>query len=203
MTSVNLLSPSVRHGRQRSRRIRRWTLVLCMVGVGAAIPMAIDFVHRTRGASLERRIDPLEKKLAETRKKLTDTSRQCEHLAMQLARADALRSKRSWAGMLALIAARTPEEVWLSEIQSIETERHRTPAPVAPQAAPADTEKTVMLDGPGAVRISGFAVDHDWLYEFITRLKDASVFERVDMLQAGKEKTMQADAVRFVLVCAW
>ena len=60
-----------------------------------------------------------------------------------------------------------------------------------------------MLDGPGAVRISGFAVDHDWLYEFITRLKDASVFERVDMLQAGKERTMQADAVRFVLVCAW
>lgn len=204
MTSVNLLSPAVRFARQRARRIRRWTLILCMAGAGAAIPLAIDFVHQARAASLERRITPLEKNLADTRKKLSAASQRCEHLSVQLTRADSLRSKRSWAGLLALIAARTPEEVWLSEVQSIEAERRTQPAAAAAaKPGTGDTENTVMLEGPGALRISGFAVDHDWLYEFISRLKNTQVFDRVDMLQAGKERIAQAEAVRFVLVCAW
>jgi len=189
----------MRVARRRARRARWWLATVAVAGGLAAIPVSINTVQRARAAAIERRTVPAKARVEESRRKLRLLRARCAQLSLEISRASALRAKRPWAGLLQLIAGRLPQEIWLTRIESVAAE---PPTPVPP-ATPDPEDTDVRLDGPGAIRIRGYALAHESIYEWIDRLKKTQVFTRVQLAEAVKEPMLQGEAVRFELECRW
>jgi Tfp pilus assembly protein PilN len=204
MVSVNLLPATILIARRRNRRVRLWVTAGAMVVGLTAIPLAVDLTKTAQASSLEVRLRPLHTRLARVRGDLKAVAEQREELTTQLARADALRGKRPWADLLALISEKTPDTVWLTSL------RTRLGAPLRPMEKPARTASSataqvdaVVLGGPSGLHLEGYALDHESLYEFMSALKNLGVFPKVELTAAGKEPVLDGTAVRFVLECDW
>jgi hypothetical protein len=194
MISVNLLSSDALYTRRRARRVRYWTLIVVVVACLSAVPISLGVVKTAQAAALARQIGPLQMKFEDTRSEVADLVAQCEELTIQTSRADALRAKRDWASLLIAITSHTRAEVWLAEVETL-AQNSGNPSLAG--------KSVVMLDGPMGVRLTGYALDHEWLYEFMGALKSTELFAQVKLTQAGKEPVLSGEAVRFVLECVW
>ncbi len=205
MVSVNLLPPNVRLARRRARRIRLWIGVVLTTALLATVPIGLDAAKAARAAAVDRALAPVQERLDGVRAELRQTTADCSQLTTQIARADALRAKRSWGGLLVTITHHQPDQVWLTSLaskQSTEPARAR-PGGKKENAKAASEDAVVALDGPRGIRLEGYALDHDWLYQFITNLKQAGLFTNVELNSAGREPMASRDVVRFVLECDW
>ncbi|MCB9851091.1 MAG: PilN domain-containing protein [Phycisphaerales bacterium] len=206
MVSVNLLPPNVTATRRRRERTRLWIVITATVTAVTAIPLALDVTNSARAAAIESRIGPQEARRDGILTELKETTAKCASLSTQIARADALRTKRDWAGLLTLVAERTPDSVWLTALKT-QTRQGERPAPVSSSKkgkAPEKTEdKPVTLDGPSGIHLEGYALTHEALYEFMGALKAAEVFTTVELASADKEPVLEGTAVRFVIECVW
>jgi hypothetical protein len=204
MVTVNLLPPGIIHRRLRRRRLRRWAVVVAVVAGLATIPIGLDLVQAARAAALDRRVAPARQKLAATREHVKTLSLECQELKARIARADALRAKRRWAGLLTAITGQMSDELWLD---SAETVAHRAEEPARrgskhSSGAVKDGE-VVTIPGPTHLKLTGYALRHERLYEFMSALKGTGVFKTIELTQAGQEPVLQGTAVRFVIECAW
>ena len=203
MSSVNLLSQKLRLARQRSRRIRAWVIIVTVTSLLAAVPVSISAVQSARASSIESEIAPVLDHLGKSRRTLKLHEKRSILLSTQIARADSLRAKRSWSDLLELIARDLPDEVWLTNVKSRETEYQgeskRSGRPATAESGP----EVIHIEGPGGLEIRGFATSHEWIYEWIGRLKSTSVFDDVELVEAASEPIQQGEAVRFVLECDW
>jgi len=202
MVSVNLLPKQIVNARRRNRRVRVWATVLITVSALAAVPLAVDVSKAAGAASMESRLLPVQEQLKEARAELLKASTECTGLAGQIARADALRGKRAWSGLLALISAKAPDAIWLTAMTT-RTAQAQPASPAPAGAAPAGAPEVVTLRGPGGIHLEGYALDHEWLYGFMSALKESQVFRQVELTSAGKEPMLDGTAVRFVLECYW
>jgi Tfp pilus assembly protein PilN len=135
---------------------------------------------------------------------LSATAQSLADLNDRIERANALRTKRSWAGLLSLVAQCLPQEVWLT---SVATDAP-PPAAARRRTSPRASEKqdhptVVVLDGARRAALAGYALGHEQLYDFMARLKAAQAFDRIDLVKADKEDVLWARAVRFELLCTW
>ena len=64
-------------------------------------------------------------------------------------------------------------------------------------------EAMVVLDAPTRMRLGGFALNHDGLYDLMSTLKDSGSFSAVTLIKADVEPVLQGKAVHFVLTCEW
>jgi Tfp pilus assembly protein PilN len=201
---INLIPPDVLQACRRWRRIRLWIAVTTVTAAAAALPIVWQLRQHARLAELTRLREDRTAETVSVRKKLADEILSLSELKDRTKRADALRTKRSWAGLLTLTTQCLPDEVWLT---SISTEAPPPSAgPTSKSATSSDTEEQptlVVMDGARRMALAGYAVGHEQLYEFMARLKQASAFARVDLLKADKEKVLWSEAVRFELACTW
>lgn len=211
MTGVNLIPSSVLGARRRSRRIRQWAVASVIAAAMAAVPMLVELRQRALSDKLVERQQIGTAKLAEVQTELDEVSVSLRQLRDAIERADTLRTRRPWGGLLTSIVSCMPEEVWLS---SIGTEapstgsRVRPAAPIGKPAAKSDENETpsatvVTMAGARRLDLAGFALDHEQLYEFMTRLKRSETFGRVELVMAGKQPVLHSEGVRFELTCTW
>ena len=59
------------------------------------------------------------------------------------------------------------------------------------------------IDAPRKLRLIGYALNDAQPMEFVTRLKDAQVFQRVTLERSLLETSEEAQRFRFELVCEW
>lgn len=203
MVSVNLLPVGIQAAKRRNRRVRLWLSAGIAVGVVAAVPLALDISKTATAASLAARLAPLEQRLEEVRGSLKTVAIEREVLTGQIARADALRGKRSWSALLTLLATRSPDSVWLTALRTPTLGPQQTSATSAAATAKNAQPQSVTLGGPSGIHLEGYALDHEALYGFMSALKDTKVFQRVELTSAGKEPVLTGMAVRFVLECYW
>ena len=201
MVSVNLLPAGIRSARRRNRRLQIWVSAVLAVMMLTAIPLALDVSKSAAAASIESRLEPLQSRLSAVRADLKKAVAEREELTAQIARADALRSKRSWSSLLALLSSVAPDTVWFTSLRTATVAPQRAaPQPAGGKAA---QPQAVTLGGPGGIHLEGYALDHDALYAFMSALKDTKTFDRVDLTSAGQEPVLNGTAVRFVLECYW
>jgi Tfp pilus assembly protein PilN len=203
MVSVNLLPASISSKRRIKRRMRGWATVIVSVCALAAVPLAVDVSKTAGAASMEARLTPVQDRLTRARAELKSLAIECDDLAGEINRADALRGKRSWAGLLTLISAKAPDAVWLTSLSTRSVPQQPRAVSSAPSGVAAKAPESVALQGPNGIHLEGFALDHEGLYEFMSALKEARVFQRVELTSAGKEPVQNGAAVRFVLECYW
>ncbi|MHC4064696.1 MAG: PilN domain-containing protein [Planctomycetota bacterium] len=208
MIGVNLVPPRVLAARKRSRRVKSWAVVIAVVAGLSAIPVILEFRQQARLTSLLERRSQTQSQRASVRAELTELNRSLAELNQRIERADMLRTKRPWAALLSLIVQQMPEQVWLT---SLTTGSPQAPAKGAASSSPngstsaGDSEpaEVVVMDGASQINLTGFAVDHEHLYDFMTLLKGSQAFASVELVKAGKEPVLQSRAVRFELTCSW
>ncbi|MCH7721078.1 MAG: PilN domain-containing protein [Planctomycetes bacterium] len=210
MIAVDLMPAAVRLRQTRKRRVRRWLAIAACSAVLGAVPVSSELVHRQQLDELEQEQTVLGQEMASTQQALQLAASSTQEYADQIVQANALRTKRSWAGMLDMIGQAMPQRVWLSSVSTkppspgapgAGSKRHRRNTPLPSNAQPESHH--VVLEGPRDLEILGYAVDHADLYAFITGLKEWGSFLEVELTSSGHEPTLRGSAVRFTLECRW
>ncbi len=204
MIGVNLIPPAILEAHRRARRIRLWIVAVALTAGAAALPVLWQVRQHARVAELTTLKQARAAETAAVRAELSAAAQSLADLNDRIERADALRTKRSWAGLLSLLAQCLPQEVWLTSVATdapppAAAGRRTSPTPSGKQ----DQPKVVVLDGAGRATLAGYAVGHEQLYDFMARLKAAQAFDRIDLVKADKEEVLWSRAVRFELVCTW
>ena len=204
MIGVNLIPPAILEAHRRARRIRLWIVAVALTAGAAALPVLWQVRQHARVAELTTLKQARAAETASVRAELSAAAQALADLNDRIERADALRTKRSWAGLLSLLAQCLPEEVWLTSVATdapppAAAGRRTSPTPSGKQ----DQPKVVVLDGAERATLAGYAVGHEQLYDFMARLKAAQAFDRIDLVKADKEEVLWSRAVRFELVCTW
>jgi Tfp pilus assembly protein PilN len=203
LIGVNVLPESYVYARKRAARVQGWLITLVVVAVAFSFPIGFDVFKTARAASLEEEVKPLHSRLAATKSRLADCLAAVTDLRHRLSRADALRSKRPWKNLLATLTAKMPEEVWLTSLESLEGRAKDAGRRPSAQPAADGKQDAVELAGPTGLRLTGYALGHEYLYAFMGTLNDGVLFNRVELVKAGREPLADGTAVRFVLECSW
>ncbi len=208
MIGINLIAPSVLEARCRKRRIQRWIYVCAIGSLVAAIPLSIEISRHQKVQSLKREKTMLATMIESTRSRLNESGIEIRNLEAQMGRANALRSKRPWSRLLALIADTLPQELWLVSLAtdpSTSTVGYRDLTPIAsPGVAGTDSApQVVTMEAPRALVLQGYALHHKNLYEYMSRLKRSERFNDVSLTNASEEPVLGSTAVRFEVECTW
>ncbi len=207
MCSVNLLPAQLVAAHARRRHVRRWIVVCLAVLAVLSVPVGLEWYRVARAAELDVAYTRLNEERRSVEAELTEVSTTSRETFLQLERARALRSKRSWSGIIALLAATMPEGCWLVELATDPSaplgQQVRKPAPAPKDAAPDHVIPTVTIEAPRKLRIVGFASNAGEPLAFVSRLKEAAVFTRVDLKRTQREPMADGFYFRFELVCEW
>lgn len=205
MTGVNLIPCDILAAHLRRRRIRLWIGVGAAVAAVASMPAIWQISRRARQAELSDRKAALTTEVAGLRADVTRVNQALADLNERIERADALRSKRPWAGLLALTAECMPQEVWLTGLTTDSASGRSTKKRRTTDKAKSEKgePEIVVLEGASRLTIDGFALEHQHVYDFMARLKGSNAFSSVQMVKGDKEPVLWSEAVRFRLICSW
>jgi Tfp pilus assembly protein PilN len=209
MIAINLVDESVLLLRRRSRHIRRWVLAVLGAAVLGVFPVGVEYSRNRRLQSLEGEQEEIVLSTQTVRATLNELDTDIRTLETQVSRADALRAKRSWSGLLGLVSDTLPDAVWLVSLATdpaIAPSGERNFIPKEDKT-PGDKEKpsrtVVTLEAPRALNLQGFALEHRYLYEFMTKLKATNAFSEVTLTRLAEQPVLGGNAVRFDILCRW
>jgi Tfp pilus assembly protein PilN len=214
---VNLVPQSIQCVLQRNRWIRFWCAGACLSLIALGVALGYDWLQTCRMSDRADRLAQAQLEVEKLRHEARTLAAGAGLLQQQLERADAMRAKRAWSGLLAVIAAELPPDC---RLQSIATDPARPPidsvvvaagskpttAVSSPTSVPANVPppaRTVLLDAPRKLRLVGFANDPAQPVEFVSALKETGAFTQVNLERAQWEPTRKDSNFRFELVCEW
>ena len=215
MVGINLIPEHVRWARARRRRLVRWATAVVLSLATLTIPLGIEWYFRARAEVLREEQQRLQAELAAVRTQLTEANREQTALASEIERARALRSKRSWSGLFALLGQCLPRDAWLTAVAT-------DPAtPPAQKAQAGSLHQTVLnlaglkgkpepagpsiitIEAPRKLRLEGYTGDYQELYAFIALLKQTGAFAEVQQGWARTEQVDRRSVVSFEVICTW
>ncbi len=219
MVTVNLIPESIRLAQARRLHIKRWAVCLALSYTVAVIPAVAHWRQHMRVDALRSQNDQLQTDLAATRAELKTTTATANEIFLRIERAKALRSKRAWSSMLALIGDCLPRDCWLTALATDPDVPSAAPnarsqgsgaggtSPIPDSQSP-EKQTVVTIDAPRKLRMSGSAVDASLPLSFVARLKESRVFRDVTLERCLREPSSAAEGegesnFRFDLVCEW
>lgn len=208
---INLIPVPLQIERSRKRRIRRWSVVVGIAVVGATIPVAAQWMQLRSVEELRAAHDHIQSDLAASRAELKSLSTEANELYLRLERAKALRSKRNWSGMFALLGKALPEGCWLNSLATDPdtpppqqaVAKVVPPSAAAPTTLPAVKPAPVLIEAPRRLRIVGQSVEASGPLAFVLQLKEAAVFREVVLERSQREISDARTTFRFEVVCTW
>jgi len=206
MVGVNLIPLSEQYKQLRRARFARWGGVLALGLLALCISAGMDWTRRAEATQLRDSCDRIQTQLAEARSALRSVTSDLQAVEHEIEHATALRTKRSWSGMIALLARCLPEGCWLRSLATepdkpIQSLRKRTAPPASGAESAKDT--VVMIEAPRRLRIVGFAPVASDPNVFVQALQESAVFARVDLERSQEESILSALYYRFEVTCEW
>lgn len=206
MIGVNLIPWSLQVAQRRRLHMRRWAAAALIAGAMLCVPAMSDRVRQAEASELGLRNRRLQAQLAGLRRDVRSISAKAERVQLQIDRAEALRSKRSWSALISLIGQCMPDGSWSTSIA--------TDPPTAPHGGSRSSARpghkgdsggptTVVIEAPRRLRISGYATDAVEPLAFVTNLKSAGVFRDVSLESSRREPVLDGSYFRFSVVCDW
>jgi len=199
----NLVPESIRLRQRRRARIRMWGMVLTAATAALAIPVGWDWSRQAKAERLLEQSVKLNRTRSLMRVEWDSIKTEVQATQAQIERADALRSKRAWSAMLALIAREVPPNVWLT---SVATDPAQPPKHAVRPASTATAEQiaaSITIDGPGTINIQGFAPHAEDPIILVSNLKSSGAFHTVVLRRSSLEPVNDGFYFRFDVVCEW
>jgi len=208
---INLIPVPLQIERSRKRRMRRWSVVVGIAIAGAAVPVAAQWLQLRSVEELRATHVKIQSDLTASRTELKSLSTEANDLFLRLERAKALRSKRNWSGMFALIGRALPEGCWLSSLATDPdlpppqqaVAKVLPPSPGPPTTPTLEKPAPVFIEAPRRLRIVGQSVEASGPLAFVLQLKDAGVFRDVVLERSQREINDAQTTFRFEVVCLW
>ncbi len=210
MTLINLVPAEVHRAATRRSHLLRWAMVVALSGVIALIPYSLSVARDNRVSKLREEVDSIDVQAAKTRAELRQATELAQQLHSDLERSRALRSKRAWSGMFALIASSLPPDCWL---RSVTTDPDSPQAsavrlPVVPvSGGGSSTPETLTIEAPRKLLLVGYSTSDSLPLVFVSNLRESNAFTNV-----GLQKAMRAPSEKdgndaflhqFEIVCEW
>jgi Tfp pilus assembly protein PilN len=213
MVAINLIPESTQIAQARRRHAARWAVVVFVAGLACALPWTAHWAQHARIEELKSINDQLQTDLHGARTELKRVSSEAADLLLRIERARALREKRSWSAMMALIASTLPRDCWLTSVATdppsaaagATPARKAAPTPAAPApGGPAPPKPAaVTVEAPRKLRLVGNASNSTEPLVFVAALKEARVFQEVVLEQATAEGDQKTPLFRFEVRCEW
>lgn len=202
MAGVNLLPDSVRWAELRRARTRRWTIIV--VGTAAITLTAgtIDWVRQSGIATRKATFDVLLSEAETLRRDVRELVQEANVVQTRIDRANALRAKRAWSGLIAKLADRLPEGCWLTSMAT-DPPKPGHDAGSTRTINAKEPPKIVRIDAPQKLRLNGFADDPGKPVAFVASIKTANLFRNVNVERAQWEPNREPPCFRFEVVCEW
>lgn len=205
MVRVNLIPESTRLAQAQRRHVRCWSVSIALAVGAVMVCLGIEWLHQVEAAKLHAQNEELQLKVTAARAELRSVTAEADRMLLQIERAKALKSKRAWSGMLAMITSCISPGCWLT---SIATDPAKPPAGSirsrAPEKKDADeAQRAVIIDAPRKLRITGYAPEAAQPHEVVTNLKNTEVFKRVVLERSQREPILDGSYFRFEVVCEW
>jgi hypothetical protein len=226
MTVINLIPASVQRARRQRRHIHWWAATALTALTAAAVMGALEWYRTVEAERLRGQSAELHDQLDSVRTDLRTLSERAEQVRQHLERAAALRAKRAWSGLFAVIGSAMPESCWLVSLATEPATPGAAGSTVSSSRAgvarsralggadPAQSRRgleapqtreslTAEIDAPRKLRLVGYGPDAADPHVFVTNLKSAAVFTRVSLLRSERETVLDRSYFRFELVCEW
>ncbi|MHC4696613.1 MAG: PilN domain-containing protein [Planctomycetota bacterium] len=191
---------------RRQRHIRGWAVSVLVSASLAMAALAVDLAHRAEASDLAVQSGELRAEIGVLRTDLEAVTAESGQVLLQIERAKALRGKRAWSGLIALIGSCMPEDCWLS---SISTVPERPAAVAAHRVAAAKTvgkqesQGAITIDAPRKLKVTGYASHSAQPHEFVAILKGVGAFTAVSLGSSQRQQVLDGSYYRFELVCEW
>ncbi len=214
MAGINLIPEAVLVSQAQRRHAKGWLILVLMFAALNVLPLALDWSRRAHAVKLRDESARIQREVVSSRSQLRATSAEATRVFLEVERARALRSKRAWSSMFALIASCMPSECWLVSVAT----DPETPGggvapqrPAAPPKAAGDEKETVTIEAPRKLRILGYALSDTQPLAMVTNLKESNVFESVLLERAlrapdvapGESAKPDGALYQFEIVCEW
>jgi Tfp pilus assembly protein PilN len=209
MTRLNLVPESIQIATARRRRLSAWAVAGLCGAAAVAGPLAIDWFQRTEIRRLQARSSRLRGEAERTRGELRSATEEVSRLRLQLQRADAVRNKRPWSGILGLLNGTLPVGCWLTSVGTDPAAGPSTvqaaaaPTPSAGGRMPEEKKGIAVMDAPRKLKLSGYAADASLPHAFVKNLKGSSLFAHVNLQKTAREAVGDGQYYRFDVECEW
>lgn len=213
---INLIPPAMALERHRKRCARLWAKVI-VVGVLAVLAsLSLDWQLQRVGAEVRASYDECNRQVESVRAAVRNLSTDTTKTTLLLERANALRAKRAWSGLIGLIVEKMPPGCRLKSVatdppksegeQIIPAQMAKIRATAGKESAGTatiDANKTITVDAPRKLKLSGFADDPGLPLAFVAQLKGAGIFKDVTLARAQWQPSGNSPGLHFELVCEW
>lgn len=206
MVTVNLIPAAVRMSVRQRQHIQRWSLAMAVIVGLLAFALGADWLNSTKAGELQAKAEEMTVRVDSLRAHVSDMTARAEQAGLQLRRADAIRSKRPWSGILKLVDLSMPESCWLISLstdpaQPAATSSGRTSA--RDRRSKAKDVNPVSIETPRKLKLVGYASEPAEPYGFVTRLQRTGAFETVHLVRAQRQPFLGGEYFRFEIVCEW
>ncbi len=213
MININLIDPKIISARRRIRRMRGWLTLIVLTMLVGTVPAGVEYARERKLRTLTTEQQSLVKQLQSGKTQLDKIDADVRTLESQIARADTLRTKRSWSRLLGNIGRLMPEQMWLESIATDPVRPRRGSLDLRPKKEKkkktatkkpvSEESKIIRLEASEGLILEGYTQQHRHLYKFIENLKQANYFSNIELTRAAEEPVLSAKAVRFKIVCRW
>lgn len=210
MIAINLIPPNLLMAQTRRRHLRRWSAALTMAFIFLVVALGREWTQQALADELAAENTRVLSDLTLSRNTLKSVAAQTDQVDLQVRRAEALRAKRGWSRLIALIGHSLPAGCWLTSLTTDPARpgsgrRDLRPPPPATAAAPGQkpTRSEFTIEAPRKLRITGYAADPAEPLTFVTRLKESAVFRQVLLERSQREPVLDGIYYRFEIACEW
>jgi hypothetical protein len=210
VTLINLIPAEVHRAAVRRSRLLCWAAIVALSGVLAAIPYSLSIVRENRFSKLREEVDSIDVQATNARNQLRLATGLAQQLYTDLERSRALRSKRAWSGMFALIASCLPPDCWLHSVATDPESPGASagrPTVVLASSGPRAAAEPVIIEAPRKLLLVGYSTSDSQPLVFVSNLRESNVFTQV-ALQKAMRAPFEKDASeailhQFEIVCEW
>lgn len=206
MIHINLIPKSVQIEHRRRKHTKRWIVACLCSAIVVALPWCYDRFNQMKAESISKENQQTLTTLHATQLQLQNLKQIVHDAELKLRRANSLRQKRPWSGMMTLIATAMPARSWIisiATIPEIPSASGRRSARMVSQSVKKSGNKTVTIEAPRKLKIVGYAVDASEPMLFVSKLKAFGVFDNVILQRSYLEPVEDGKYFRFELVCEW
>ena len=202
IATIDLISPELHQRRCRRTRLRAYAGLFVLVIAGIVLTGA----HASNRAKQANELNRVAADLRAAEARLNrDGAKALAELARTqktLHEAQRLRDGHRWSRLLNYLAAQVPDSVLLVMVATDPPEPGRGSS-LTPRSRQAPKARRSSGEGPRALAIRGYALEHEDLAAFLGGLNKADVFDSVSLLHTKREPFLDGEGLAFTLTCHW
>lgn len=206
MVNINLIPVRVHRAQTCREHFKRWMISLAIGLLALGVSSGAEWARGVEAGELRGRAQQLQTNVEEARARLMSVRSKASGVLHQIERATALRAKRPWSGIFALIDSCMPEGCWLTTIAT-------DPATPAARSRPSTVRairkpdepkhRAVTIETPRKLRIGGYATEMAEPLAFVMQLEKRGVFTQVRLVGSQSEPILDGTYFKFEIVCEW